>query len=97
MIPYSQGATKYHRKALERGADPEKQELATAHVAQYMQDIRAFMIAVKVRLQSLGVPFYTYMSALNYARRVYGFCRKYPKDLLMTARPRRRCRGWHAG
>ena len=85
MELYDKDAAKYHRKALERGADPLKQAGISYRYECGVGELKEFVITVKCSLNPLGLPIYVFNAAVNYAKQIYGFKRKYPRDLMMTA------------
>jgi hypothetical protein len=85
MELYDRDAAKYHRKALERGADPTKQAGISYRYECSVGELKDFVLTVKCSLNRLGLPIYVFNAAVNYAKQIYGFKRKYPRDMMMTA------------
>jgi hypothetical protein len=82
---YGRGVGKYHRKGLARGISAERQSAATFHYRDGIESFQNYMVGVKAGIQGLGLPLYIYQAALSCAKQIYGFCRKYQKDLLLPA------------
>jgi hypothetical protein len=62
---HDNGTAKYHRKALERGADPAWQELVTRRYEDSRAVFNEFLLGVKVLLQRMGLPLFTSNQAMN--------------------------------